>query len=298
LTPASSGINIAQRVGSIVTGVPNMDTVHMQSPGLSEHTHAAKTRLHPPPVVRPDRAAGGSSFVGRTDRSLVGRERWLAFCQLVSFAGLSAFVLAVFALHGIRASLDPAEHTISEYSLGSYGWLMRAAFLALGVGTLTTAASLRLSGGPSRRRLVGLCMLAGVAVGLFLDTGFNTDRLGVPETFDGAIHGVGTLVLALALPAAAFAFGSECVRNCISTPKGTWLLILGTAQLGAVVLFEISPTMVRGWTERLVAVCAVLTLALLQNLSRASAPSPLPETAPQNARSDSLLGLSTLSASD
>ena len=275
-----------------------MDTVHLQSPGPSEQTHAARTRPRHPLAVRPDPASGGSALAVRTDPSLVARERWLPLCQVVSVAGLTAFVLAVFALHGVRADLDPAERTISEYSLGSYGWLMRAAFLALGVSTLSTATSLWLSGGSSRRRLVGLSLLAAVAVGLILDTGFNTDRLGVPETVDGAIHGVGTLVLALALPGAALVFGSDFVRGSNSRAKGTWLLILGTAQLGAVVLFQMSPTTVRGWSERLVAVCAVLTLALLQNLSRASARPGPPETAPHHARSDPLSELSAVSTGD
>jgi hypothetical protein len=286
------------RVGSIFSGVPNMDTVHLQCQGRSEQTHTATTRLRHPLVVRTGAAGGVSSLAGRADRSLVATNPWLAICQLVSFAGLAAFVLAVFALHGIQASLDPADHTISDYSLGNYGWLMRAAFVALGVSTVTTAASLRLSGGPSRRRLVGLLMLAGVAIGLVLDAGFNTDRLGVPETFDGAIHGVGTLVLALALPGAAFVLGSDFVRNSNSIPKGTWLFILGTAQLSAVVLFEISPTTVRGWTERLVAVCAVLTLGLLQHLSRAGPRLALPKTASHLARRDPHSGLSTLTTSD
>jgi hypothetical protein len=105
-------------------------------------------------------------------------------------------------------------------------------------------------------------------------------------------------VLALALPGAAVVFGSDFVRGSNSRAKGTWLLILGTAQLGAVVLFQMSPTTVRGWSERLVAVCAVLTLALLQNLSRASArPGPL-ETAPHHARSDPLSELSAVSTGD
>jgi Protein of unknown function (DUF998) len=276
-----------------------MDAVHLQSQGLSQ-TDSGKTRLPDLLVVRPDRDAEGSS-IGvrrvRIDPSPVAREWWLALCQLVSFAGLSVFVLAVLALHGVRANLDPAERTISEYSLGSYGWLMRAAFLALGVGTLTTAASLRLGCGPSRRRRIGLLMLAGVAIGSFLDAGFNTDRLRVPETFDGTIHSVGTSVLALALPGAAFVFGFDFVRNSLSTPKAKGLLILGAAQLGAIVLFEMSPTTLRGWSERLVTVIAVATLGLLQNLSRTCAPSSRPRTTPYSSRRGPVLRLSHVSTS-
>jgi hypothetical protein len=148
---------------------------------------------------------------------------------------------------------------------------MRAAFLALGVGTLATAANLGLSCGLSAAwRRVGVLMLVGAALGAFLDAGFDTDRLGVSATADGTVHGVGAAIFVLALPGAAFVLGAGFIRNSISTPRARLLLILGAVQLGAVVLFDLSPVTFRGWTERLVAVLAVATLGLLQVLSRAN----------------------------
>jgi Protein of unknown function (DUF998) len=216
----------------------------------------------------------------------------------VSVAGLSVFVLAILALHGLQANLNPAEHTISEYSLGSYGWLMRAAFLALGVGTLTTAAGLRLSYGPSAWRRMGLLLLAATAIGLFLDAGFNTDHLRVPATADGTIHGVGTWILALTLPGVAFVFGSDFFRNSIATPKARLLLILAAAQLGAIVLFEMSPTTLRGWAERLVTVLAVAILMMLQVLSHTNAGQSRPRTVAHNYRGGPVFGPSPVSTSD
>ena len=78
-------------------------------------------------------------------------------------------------------------------------------------------------------------------------------------------------MLALALPGAAFVFGSHFVRNSISMPKARLLLVLGAAQLGAIVLFEMSPTSLRGWVERLITVLVVASLGLLQVLSRTDA---------------------------
>jgi hypothetical protein len=278
-----------------------MYAVHFQSQGLPEQTASGEPPLPHLHIARPHRVEGGSSTGVEpelADLSPPVGAFWLGPLHLVSFAGLSVFVVAILALHGLRANLSPAEHTISEYSLSSYGWLMRAAFLALGVGTLTTAASLRLSFGPSGRRRIGLVMLAGMALGLFLDTGFNTDRLRVPETVDGTIHSVGTWILALALPGAAFVFGSDFVRNSISTLKARLLLILGTAQLGAIVLFEMSPTTVRGWTERLVIVLAVATLGLLQVLSRPNAQAGRSRTVAYSYRGGPVFGLSPVSTSD
>jgi hypothetical protein len=197
------------------------------------------------------------------------RAVWPGRLQLVSVAGLSAFVVAVLALHGIQANLNPAEHTISEYSLGSYGWLMRAAFVAVGVGTLATALMLHLRcGATGVWRHVAPLMLAGAAIGAFLVAGFNTDYLRVPETVHGTVHGVGTAIFVLALPGAAFVIGSDFFRNPSLGPRAIVLLMLGVAQLGAIVLFEHSPTSERGWSERLVSVLAIATLGLMQVLLR------------------------------
>ncbi len=175
---------------------------------------------------------------------------------------------------------------------------MRVAFLALGAGTLTTAASLRLSCGPSGWRRIGLLLLAGTAIGLFLDAGFNTDHLRVPETVDGSVHGLGTLIIALALPGAAFILGSDFVRNSISTLMARLLPILGAAQLGAIVLFEVSPKTLRGWAERLVTVFVVATLGLMQIHSRMNAHGGRPRTVAHNYRKGPVFGLSPVATGD
>jgi hypothetical protein len=249
-----------------------MDAAHLPPQGLTEQTAPGQS---PPPnllLVRPDRGVLGSlAGIGPepADLSPPVRAVWLGRVHLLSVVGLSAYVVAILVLHGVRADLNPAEHTISEYSLGSYGWLMRTAFLALAVAALATAASLLLSRGPSGKwRLVGPLLLAGAAVGSLLDAAFNTDHLGVPETVHGTVHGVGTAVLVFALPAAALVFGSDFVRNSTSTVTTRLVLVVAAAQLGAIVLFEMSPMTTRGWAERLGAVLAVVSLGLLQVLSR------------------------------
>jgi hypothetical protein len=274
--------------------------VHLQSQRLPEQTASGKPPKRHLLIVRPDGVEEGrsSETSGLPDLSPRARTFWLGCLQLLSFAGLSVFVVAILALHGLRTNLNPAEHTISEYSLGSYGWLMRAAFFALGVGTLTTAASLQITYGSSGRRRIGLLMLAAMALGLFLDGGFNTDHLRVAETFDGTLHSVGTWILALALPGAAFVLGSDFVRNSISTRKARLLLILAAAQLGFFALFQVSPETLRGWTERLVIVLAVATLGCLQILSRRRAQADRSQTVAHTFGGGPVLGFSSVSTSD
>jgi hypothetical protein len=188
----------------------------------------------------------------------------LRLLRFLGCAGITGFVVAVLALHVLQPTLNPAEHTISEYALGNDGWLMRSAFFALGVGTLATAAAIRMRYEPSALRGIGLALLTGTAIGLFIDSGYNTDHPHVLATSDGTIHGIGTWILALALPAAALTLGSSFVRTWASTLRARELQALGAAQLLATFVFEISPNAYRGLAERIVTLLAVVTLARLQ----------------------------------
>jgi hypothetical protein len=203
--------------------------------------------VDPPPVTRP------------TSFRLAG---------LVSLGGLSGFVVAVLALHGLRGSLDPVDHTISDYSLGRYGWLMRAAFAALGTGVIGTALSLHLTTTLTPWRRAGLLLLTFTAVGLFLDSAYNTDHPGVAETVDGTIHGVGMLIICLTLPTASFILGVDLLKFPSTARRARSLQILGIVQLIAIIGFKVSPTTSRGLTERVAVAVALATLFVLRSLAR------------------------------
>jgi hypothetical protein len=192
---------------------------------------------------------------------------WVRLADVFSLAGSLGFIGAVLALHGLRASLNPVDHTISEYSLGSYGWLMRGAFLALGLGALATAVSLRARFERTFLQRTGLLLLALTAIGLFLDAGYNTDRPRVPETADGTVHGVGMLIICLTLPAASFMLGSDLMRALGAEPRARWLQVLGVAQLISILGFKIGPLAWHGLTERVAIAFALTTLILLRSLA-------------------------------
>jgi Protein of unknown function (DUF998) len=213
--------------------------------------------------------------VGTADIDVEEASPWLRIVHVAGWVGMTAFVVVVMAFHGLRGDLDPAEHTVSEYSLGSYGWLMRAAFGSLGLGALATAVGLRFRFEPSSWRQVGILALAGTAIGLFLDAAFNTDHLRVAETFDGTLHGDGMLIVCLTLPAVALTLGRDFVHSS-SSVRARWLLALGPAQLVAIFGFEVSPLAYRGLAERIAITLGVATLALSQSF----AVSPAPATSP------------------
>ena len=191
----------------------------------------------------------------------------LRLIHRVSFSGLAIFAAAVLALHGLRTGLNPAEHTVSEYSLGSWGWLMRGAFGALGIGVLAIALSLQVTMERSSWRRLGLLLVVGTAIGLFLDAGYNTDHPRVAETPAGTVHGFGMLLICITLPAAAFVLGLGLIRGSRLAIRARWVLVLGAADLVSILGFEMSPTTSRGLTERLAVAFAVATLALLRSLA-------------------------------
>ena len=211
--------------------------------------------------------------VSGTDPWFGRRSYWFRFNRGMSIAGLTAFVATVLALHGLGGDLNPAEHTISEYSLGAYGWLMRAAFAALGLGVLATAESLRLRFELSSSWRVGLSLLVFAAVGLFLDAGYNTDHPRVPETPDGTIHGVGMLIVCLTLPAASYLLGSARAGHP-AAPGARWLRSLAAGQVIAILGFELGPASWRGLIERIAIAMAIAALALLQSAARSPAGPP------------------------
>jgi hypothetical protein len=211
---------------------------------------------------------------------------WRRVARIVGFAGPSVFVVAIAALHGLRADLDPTAHTISEYSLGSYGWLMRCAFGALGLGVLATVTSLRTSLAASLWRVSGLALLSATAVGLFLDATYNTDHPHVMETADGAVHAFGTWVITLSLPAAVVILSIAVADAGMSAPA-RWLRVLAAAEIVATLGYEMGPVDYRGVAERVVSVFAVAGIVLLQSLTVRTAPAPRRATAFDPARFDS-----------
>lgn len=93
----------------------------------------------------------------------------------------AAFVGLVAALHVVRADLAPQAHVLSEYALGSTGWIMAIAFFALAGSFAALLVALRasLKGWLGR---IGLAALAIAAIGAAMGGLFPMDPVGtLPE---------------------------------------------------------------------------------------------------------------------
>ncbi len=109
--------------------------------------------------------------------------------SVVLVASTGAALLLLIALHFLRRDVDPTWVFLSDYMLGSWGWLMRVTFtamaLALGSSAVILAGLLR---GRVRWLVSGLLGLA--AFGMVIGGTFPPDPAGTPVE---ALTGTGTL---------------------------------------------------------------------------------------------------------
>jgi len=68
---------------------------------------------------------------------------------LAALAGSALFVVTVIGLHLVQPGYDPASQLMSELALGSYGWMMLAAFGGLAAAVLGIQAAIALANATS-----------------------------------------------------------------------------------------------------------------------------------------------------
>ena len=124
---------------------------------------------------------------------------------LIAIVGSMFFLVSVVVLHLLRPDNDPITTFISYYAVGPYGFLMTAAFLALGVSALALAACLARAVTPSRWLWGGVFLLSVYAIGMCMLGIFTTDPIGddsLPTT-TGTVHGIAVLPTYLSIIIAA-----------------------------------------------------------------------------------------------
>jgi hypothetical protein len=112
---------------------------------------------------------------------------------LIALVGCEAFIALLLLVNLVRSDLDPTWHFISEYGIGSMGWLMQLAFLSFAAAHFAMAKMVApsLSGGLGRFAIL-LLLIAGL--GLLLGGIFKADPMlaaAGEKTTSGMIHNVG-----------------------------------------------------------------------------------------------------------
>jgi len=122
----------------------------------------------------------------------------LAARVVVGAAALAVAALA--ALHVLKPDVHPSRTMISQYALGSHGWVMALSFAAFGAASAALCAALwTVPTAPMRSVLggVGMVLLLVAAVGLAMAGRFPMDPVSTPSaqmSLSGRMHGVAFLI--------------------------------------------------------------------------------------------------------
>ncbi len=133
----------------------------------------------------------------------------------LSIASAIAFVAIVLLLHFVKPELAPSWRFVSEYAIGSNGWLMVLAFSCWAISCFALAAALR----PHVRTVagrIGLIVLLLVGLSLIAAGLFTADPITAkPEelTTAGRLHGAAAMVGIPGFPIAALLIGWSLARN-------------------------------------------------------------------------------------
>lgn len=98
------------------------------------------------------------------------------------------FVAVILLMHVVRPDYTVIDHMISDYAVGSFGWIMTTAFVSISLGCLALAIGLLLDGPASWLGRIGAVLLMVAFAGLIVTAIFPTDLETAPTTRTGNIH--------------------------------------------------------------------------------------------------------------
>jgi len=190
----------------------------------------------------------------------------------ISKIGAIGFIILLILLHLINTSVNPMWQPISEYALGTGGWLMKIAFFLLGISFLFLGLYL-IQKLPNTGSKIGGVLLIIASIGNFLAGIFNTDPVStLPEnmTISGQIHNAAAGLLGFMILATlfiAFQFRKQEQLNPFRKNMFVLTIILWGLEFALIIAMGvylsetngmITPETPIGWLGRIVIVfCAI-----------------------------------------
>lgn len=183
----------------------------------------------------------------------------------LAFAGAAIWVILIVVLHILEPEFDPSWRMLSEYELGSYGWMMQLAFFSMGLSCLSTLVALW----PYMQTAIGRFGLVSLAVVGIIGSGagvFITDPIIAPATVSGDFHTVCGLVFIFCFPITVTLIGLSLARDPARASIQRWLTLITAVVWAGFLAFIISliifvpgkggfgPDVLIGWPNRLMAV--------------------------------------------
>ncbi len=160
--------------------------------------------------------------------------RLSATSAIVGTALVALCVPLVGLLHVLPPSsrIDPMTRTISEYALGSNGWLFDVAVLALAIGSALVTASLIRAGAVTAVSSATV-LLALWSVGLAVLVVFEKHNWQVGPSAGGQVHRVASLVAFVCLPTGALLMAGAARRRPDWRTPARWVSWTAIASVAA-----------------------------------------------------------------
>jgi hypothetical protein len=190
----------------------------------------------------------------------------------IGIVGVTGWVLANLLLHVLDPGLSVMNTTTSEYALGDYGWLKRAAEFSNAVGLVAIALGLRATLAPGKRVTASWVLMLVIGISFFLDVVFVTDAMGSDEvTLSGGIHLLSFLVAIISLTTVVWMLRGVFARDDrwrhFQRAQHWFAVVFSVVVVGNIALVETAP----GLAQRvMIVVTASWWLALAVNIRRVS----------------------------
>ncbi|MGZ3618807.1 MAG: DUF998 domain-containing protein [Ktedonobacteraceae bacterium] len=125
---------------------------------------------------------------------------------MLAIGGIVYFVVVVVVLHFLRPEYNLFNHAVSNYAVGSFGYLKTSAFYVLALGGFSLALSLFRIIALTKLSLVAILLLCLASSGIVVMGIFPGDAhaLHPPATITGVVHWAAAGVSFLSIMIAAF----------------------------------------------------------------------------------------------
>lgn len=171
------------------------------------------------------------------------------------------FTVLVIALHVLRPQVNPLSQTISDYAVGSDGFLMTIAFLLRALGAICLTMGLAVGTTRSSRSWVGLVVLALFAACSFLVAIFPASpEVASPQL---RIHSLSALLGFSSIAIAALVWAQRLRKEVLRRKSALASFVLGLCMLFSLVGLLVSPAGFTGLAERVLEVVMILWLCFM-----------------------------------
>lgn len=181
-----------------------------------------------------------------------------------AIAAILASILLILVLHVLKPDYDPAWRFLSEYSIGEFGFVMQAAFVAMAMACSAVAASLwrHASTLPAKAGLVLHWAVGLSLVGAAIFVGDPVTAEPSQLTSHGMVHGICASVGIPAVPVAALAVAyGMTMRGTLDRKRlsiAAFAVVIGVVSMFIYIAIlmsgggKIGPSDYTGWANRIV----------------------------------------------